>query len=258
MSQANDKDLESTLETEAPEGLTKMVVPESSSNNESKLKSEGKPKGEGKSKFETDHGERIELTETITKDNFEDYVAKFTDRYQTENSFQGLVHSYLNLSSLTKLELKIGAKVFKKWHQKKTEGIIRQYASKIIDDGQRSDRIKEDLVEINRLENELQENASKIKETRSTKLEDEQKYQQSLAAEEQAKQDLDQEFDGKHRELSEKTAATAEEIKARTDAAALVKEKVKEHIIRSGIVKVDEMGQISFDEEKIVRVFEDR
>jgi hypothetical protein len=189
--------------------------------------------------------------------SLEEFVEKFTIRYDSEDSFKEMVHKYLNVSTIKKAALGVGKHIFKGWYEKETDKIIMSYA----------ERIRTEIVEAAKLleDNDSLRAASCTYEKADSELK--QVEQQQL----EAKQGLDEavnemaakldETKDKYRTLiqEEKGAAekTKEEIKKATDADRIVKDTLNRYIKKSGLFVVGGDGRLGFDETILSKKFED-
>ena len=199
-----------------------------------------------------------EETVGITDKNLDTYVAEFTRQYQQEETFKGLVHQYLNLTVWNRLGLTF-AKIFRKnWYQQKTAKVVEDYAHKVLEDTKKTKSIQKDLEEITQLSRELEERAKEVKATAVEKEEAKEGCQKIEQEQQEAKQEVVAEYQNRKKQIEQAAAAAQQQIQLRTDAEAIVKGKLKEYVIGSGMVKVDQEGRLTFDEEKMMTALEDK
>jgi hypothetical protein len=191
----------------------------------------------------------------------EQYVPLFTKKYGERVYFRKVVHKYLSLSKVELLKLEVGGVFARGWYQKKIGEIITQYAH----------RTREDLVtyrgqleEREKAEEELRiaEEEAKTKKDEKERLEEmkdnaEEELNTTQSSLEHEKEMVDEEFVRKKDEEKERARTEKERIKDRTDARKIVADQVMKHIESSGMIRRDESGMMSFNEETMAKKLED-
>lgn len=187
----------------------------------------------------------------------EEYVTLFSERYGQEKPFREMVHKYLGLSGLSKTGLTIGKHVRPSWYRRKTDEMIERYATKIRDDLVAAYEIRQDLKRIEMAAEQLKDHATEVIVTEDAKEGTETSYMQDKESLSQDKRSATQAYDQMLEEDKRRAQELEEEIKRKTDAKNLVKEKIKEHIAQSSFVSVGPSGEFKFDEQKVVERLED-
>ncbi len=187
----------------------------------------------------------------------EEYIALFTKRYHEEEAFKQIVHNYLDIGSFKRIGWGIGKAFNKKWYAKKQEGVILTYATRIRNALEKAQLLKGDLARLEEEEKELLDAEKAAKEIKNVVKEKERDYAQ---AEEERRKKISFAhtlYSGKQEKEKELLAKRSEEIRIRTNAAAIVKETLQEHLKRSELIKVEDDGTLSFDENLIANRLED-
>ncbi len=187
----------------------------------------------------------------------EEYVQRFSKRYSGEEAFREIVHNYLGIGFLGRARLSVGKTFFKSWYDKKTDEMVRQYAVQTREQLEEAVRAKQELEMLERQEKSLDLQAGEV----SRIAEQKQKAVQEYAVAETEKKDslkrIESEASAKTSQEEALAAQRQEEIKRKTDAEALVRERLKEHILSSSLVRVSDHGEIRFDDEKMTQKLED-
>lgn len=185
--------------------------------------------------------------------SLEDYVERFTVRYREEETFKDLVHTYLDLTRIGKFKLTLGKYLAPSWYKKETDTIIHEYANKI----REAIEIKKELQELQKVEQELRAGADEVIESSTVYDQVQEEFGLAKSSAEEAIGELEDEFADRRKLEEERTARRRAEIEMKTNVRRLVEKRLREHVVKSELVKVDDHGNLGFDERKIMEKLED-
>ncbi|MBT5271826.1 hypothetical protein HN695_06650 [Candidatus Woesearchaeota archaeon] len=202
--------------------------------------------------------QKVYEIDTEKKTNgIEAYIKRFTRRYEKESVFQEIVHKYMKLTGFGKFKLKVGRVFSESWYQKKRNALIGKYAEKVKHDVEIADEIKRDMQALKEGATQLTGRARDVKSADNKKETAQTEYQLTLEEEKAKVIETNRLAEEKRRKELLKKQAALEEIRIRTDAEAIVQEKLVAHVRTSGLIQEDPMGRLSFDEEKLVTHLEE-
>ncbi len=198
------------------------------------------------------------LEKIVSEDpEFEKYVGLFSKRYKKEQPFREIIHRYLGLGKLDLLKLTFGNYFAPSWYRRKTEVMIRDYATDIRKKIIESKKLKDELEEVRKAEKELRrkEDERKLVEQRYTEQERKflgangQREAEKRKAEEELKQNVERE--------NAKRDEERRRIEAETNAVEIARTQVKQYLAGSPLIKVNDRGEIGFNEEALTKKLED-
>lgn len=208
--------------------------------------------------------ERVEIpqpesipSDTITILPLEEYVGRFSARYKKEETFRTIVHEYLGIGRWSKLKLSLSKVFSRSRHEKKIDSLIHTYAKKVRDELMVAVEVKKELESLKPVEQQVEEKKAIVQEMTVSQQQIEWEYQQALAEETTLKEQAERAFQENVVKEQVRVAEARVVIEQKTNAQELVKAKLKEALVKSPLVKVDEQGVLRFDEQKMVSRLED-
>jgi len=186
-----------------------------------------------------------------------DYKLRFNDRYHNEDSFQEIVHDYLDLTVFQRTGLFFGKRLFKGWYERKTDGMVETYAVQVREGLLTARDLMEQQLLEDQLEDVVEDQEEELLEVKSEFEQADNEYSQVRSESEQAKTELVNEVSSDYEERKKELEDKKIEVVNMATAKQIVSTQVKKNIENSDLVQVDERGNLKFDEEKIVEVLED-
>lgn len=187
----------------------------------------------------------------------EKYTEKFRERYSNEEAFRNLVHKYLGIKGLRKAKLGISKVFFPSWYRSQAETLINEYALRIREELAVALEARKELLALKKVEQELVQEASRIEtqteEAKGTAVE----YSALSQQRDEAVRGIESQADSRLSEERSRVEGQKERVVQLTDSTQLVQSKVRAHIMNSPLVKIDELGNLAFDEQKMMDKLED-
>ncbi len=187
----------------------------------------------------------------------EDYITTFSLRYEREETFQEMVHKYLSLRRGRKLKLALGKMFGTQWYKEQTSQLVKEYAVKIRDESEKAVDVRRELEELERTTRELEEGADIIVKTEEEKDQAGAQLVQVKQEADGAVQRLESAYEEKKQEEEVRVQIRKGELAQQADVGQMIAARLKRQVAKSSLVKVDEEGRLSFDEELIMRRLED-
>ncbi len=185
------------------------------------------------------------------------HISNFTERYNKEKQFREIVHNYLKLSGFKKAVLFLEQKFLPSRYDRKTDVLVQEYAKKIREDLIKVAEVKKELLELKKVAYDLENKAGGINEAKGLQQTVQQQYQEAVINKDSAVKQVGNDTYARIKEEEERSVKEIEDVKRLTDAEDLAKKKLKDIIVSSTLIKTDEHGVLSFDEQKICEKLED-
>lgn len=187
----------------------------------------------------------------------EEYRNRFNKRYENETYFRNRVHDYLGISKAQKFKLGVGEIFARSWYQKTTRAMIDQYSQVVFDDLMKAKKLEDDLAKFNQMKLQLEGQAKQVRNTNRDALSVERTFAEEVAVREVAVAEKKQELNDNLQKESEQFQVSKQEVVATTDVREIVRVKLNQVIRGSSLVKVNQSGEIVFNEAKVVKKLED-
>ncbi len=203
------------------------------------------------------------LEKLITEQEYEEvlpleqHIVHFSERYNEEKQFREIVHNYLKLGGFKKAVLSIEKKLLPSRYSKKTDILVQGYAKKIREDLIKAAEVKKELLELKKVADELENKAGGINDTKGLQQTTYQQHQEAVINKDSAIKQAGNDTYAKIKGEEERSVKEIEDVKRLTDAEDMAKKKLKDLIVSSPLIKSDERGALSFDEQKICEKLED-
>jgi len=169
-----------------------------------------------------------------------------------------LIHKYLKLSNFKKLKIGLFSIFSETAYKHETEELIKTYAIKTRDDLETYINAKKDLLQISSIAKEAENKKNSLETAQGNVTQTNIQYSNILQAKNQEIDQVRVETERINSKLLEEKRAEEERIKAATDAKRILEEKLKEHLVDSGVVNLSSNGSISgFNEAIIMKKLED-
>ncbi len=189
--------------------------------------------------------------------DLEKYVADFTKRYTDEAPFRDIVHDYLGVSPFSRATLSLGKTLMRSWYKSRTDKMIRDYAVRIRKDLTSALQLRNELIALQEAERKLHDDASGVRTTASDAQDAAEEYRRIQAEHTDALARAQQEYASLVSGAEAQTEEQRKAIIAQTDAVAIVRAKLQDHMQKLALFRVNESGQLEFDEKHLVRKLED-
>lgn len=209
-------------------------------------------------KVETETEVLDQLDENIKILSSDEYYKIFSERYKKEEAFKDIMHNYLGVNGFERFGLGLLKKFNKKSYEKKTQTLIKTYSEKIKTDLEHAKAAKEETQKLK----EERKRAEETKELLGSKLTAyqtiEKQLQERIAERNATEQKILQDYDAMTAEEKLKKLQQKKEIDVALNAERIAREKLEEFVKNSSFTRIDEHGQLSFNEKEILRLLEDR
>jgi hypothetical protein len=185
---------------------------------------------------------------TVSQQNIlpeEEYFKRFYTRYKHEKSFRQSVHKFMHLSLRSRLRLGITEKLFPKHYNKETEVMIETYARDIRNKTIEAYRTIEEAQKATQEVKQLDKVQEEIATTQQEHFEKQEQYQELERGKNEAQRVVENEIQVRIEQEHEKARQQQEEITVKTDATRIAQEKLKEIIVKTNLVQVDNYGSIT-------------
>ncbi len=182
---------------------------------------------------------------------FDDFVAVFSERYRTEQTFSHMVNQYMKISGLKSLSLGVGKRFFKNWYKRETDSIILGYATKIYSDMKVASELENDQKELEQIaaDEKLHAEAVVQSEQEAERAGNEFAYVDAQSA--AARGNIERSYQEKISAEQNAAIQQAEEIRLMTDASAIARQKLVEYVASSPLLRAGASGDLAFDEKQI-------
>jgi hypothetical protein len=191
----------------------------------------------------------LEKKVLVSKENF-------LTRYRKDRQFQLQVHKYLNISRYSRMKLGLAKYMSQSWYSRQTDEIITVYATKVQEGLILEQRLHEQMEALRVYEQMAREKGASLQKK---VLQLGELKQNENAAADRVNQRIARISEGFNAVVKEElnvVEGLKSQIVQDTDATAMVQLKLKQHLMSTGLVKMDENGQLTFDEENIGKRFE--
>ncbi len=198
----------------------------------------------------------VRMADILTK-SLEDFVNLFARKYKRSKLFQNKVLNYLDIGKIQRLDLGVSKRFLKGRYQKKTDEIIRNYATLVYKDLKSDDVIEEKAEELQETADTKEEHEKKIAETKEAIEKTSKDLEESKVTYEQEKLQTEQGFTERIQKSESQRLEKRQEIAQKNDVEEIVKKTFKDHLQSTGLVSLNEAGELAFDERQMMDALED-
>ncbi|HLP79599.1 MAG TPA: hypothetical protein VK158_03120 [Acidobacteriota bacterium] len=186
----------------------------------------------------------------------EAYIRSFGSRYRGDVQFREKVHEYLNLSRTEKFKLSVGKRIFTGWYERKTNDLISQYATHVYEKRLQALEITQGLSSIGSKAQSIVGTKNEIDAKKTAAQTLEQTVTQVQQSESQAVQDVAATYEAKTQEELAAIEQKKQEIQ-NADVTRIAQEKIREHLVDTGVFSKDRYGSLTFNDDKLVSRLQD-
>jgi hypothetical protein len=188
----------------------------------------------------------------------ESYVEEFSVRYQKEDTFKEMVHDELELSGADKVYLALGKQIRPSWYRGRTDEMVTQCATNLRDKLENLVISREEAKRLREIRGTVLRTGSRLsKAVLSYQLANE-RYGETVNKKNKALSEAEKELERRHQEEEEIAVQEKARLHEDTDAEKLVEDSIDDLFKRNPFTKVNERGELVFNDQKIITVIEDR
>lgn len=188
----------------------------------------------------------------------EQYIEQFTARYRGEKGFQEVVHSYLNISTLTRFSLRFTKHFIPEWYDEETNAMVRDYATAIHNDLLKVVEAQRLLIESRKAAQQAEQEQFNLQHANRLYTTVAGEYQ-TLTTEQQTLQErIEQEYRQQVVALEQEVQQQQHVIEERTNTEKIVAHQLKEQLLKSSSFVAESDGTLSFNEQRLAQKLEEQ
>jgi hypothetical protein len=187
----------------------------------------------------------------------EDYIERFSIRYDTEKRFRRAVNSYMRLKPARRFRIGISRLIAKPKYETRRTGLITEYAMKVLPDLEEVIALQTEITELEQAEHNAQVQQETHKKATAAIAQVQAELSSVAETRQQEIGHLNIVYSKKAEEAKTQMLAEKQEIIDNLDPKRLAQTHLIAKLKQSSLLSEDEHGNLDFDEQMLVKALEE-